>query len=222
MLKHWWKALAIILLLYGVIVGLLMEVPRLEILNETIRNVFFHVPMWFTMMLLFLISVYYAIRYLVNPKMEHDIKSSQNVNVGLVFGCLGMITGMEWARFTWGDFWSNDPKQLATALSMLIYFAYVVLRNSIQDPEKKAKVTAVFNVFAFALMIPLIWILPRLTESLHPGTDGNNPAFGKMAPELAIVFRPIAVGWFLLGLWITNLAIRIDIIKHKKFLKDVD
>lgn len=220
MRQYWWKILAIILLLYGFIAGLLMEVPALDILNETIRNVFFHVPMWFTMMLLFIYSVVYAVRYLIKPDITFDIKSAQYVNVGLFFGCLGMITGMEWARFTWGNFWSNDPKQLATALSMLIYFAYLVLRSSIQDPEKKAKVTAVFNVFAFALMIPLIWILPRLTESLHPGADGNNPAFGKMAPELAIVFRPIALGWFLLGLWITQIAIKIDIIKYKKTFKD--
>jgi heme exporter protein C len=214
--KHWWKAAGVLLILYGMIYGLAMKVPALPILNETIRNVFFHVPMWFTMMILFLISVFYAIKYLNKPSIEFDIKSSQMVNVGLFFGCLGMATGMVWARWTWGKFWSNDPKQLMTLLSMLIYCAYLVLRTSITDIEKRARISAVFNVFAFALMIPLIWILPRLTESLHPGTDGNNPAFGKMAPELAIVFRPIAVGWILLGIWIATLMIRYTILKYKK------
>jgi len=216
MLKHWWKALGVLLLLYGIIGGLAIEVPRMDILNETIRNVFYHVPMWFTMMLLFLISIFYAIRFLAKGNYLDDIRSAQYINIGLVFGCLGMVTGMEWARYTWGNFWSNDPKQLMTALSMLIYFAYVVLRSSMQDLDKKARISAVFNIFAFAIMIPLVWILPRLTESLHPGTDGNNPAFGQMAPELAIIFRPTALGWFLLGLWITTLAIRTEIIKYKK------
>ncbi len=216
MLKHWWKALGALLVLYGIIYGLAMSVPRLGILNETIRNVFFHVPMWFTMTVLFVISVYYAIMYLARNDLKYDIWSSQLIKTGLYFGCLGMLTGMLWARSTWGAFWSNDPKQVMTLLSMLIYFAYVVLRTSITDLEKRARISAVFNVFAFALMIPLIWILPRLTESLHPGTGGDNPAFGKMAPELSIVFRPVAIGWILMGLWIATLFIRTEIIKYKK------
>ncbi|OJU75989.1 MAG: ABC transporter permease [Bacteroidetes bacterium 47-18] len=216
MLKHWWKALGALLVLYGIIYGLAMNVPKLDILNETIRNVFFHVPMWFTMTVLFVISVYYAIMYLAKNDLKYDIWSSQLIKTGLYFGCLGMLTGMLWARSTWGAFWSNDPKQVMTLLSMLIYFAYVVLRTSITDLEKRARISAVFNVFAFALMIPLIWILPRLTESLHPGTGGDNPAFGKMAPELSIVFRPVAIGWILMGLWIATLFIRTEIIKYKK------
>lgn len=216
MLKHWWKALGALLVLYGIIYGLAMNVPRLGILNETIRNVFFHVPMWFTMTVLFIISVYHAIMYLSKNDLKYDIWSSQLIKTGLYFGGLGMLTGMLWARSTWGAFWSNDPKQVMTLLSMLIYFAYVVLRTSITDLEKRARISAVFNVFAFALMIPLIWILPRLTESLHPGTGGDNPAFGKMAPELSIVFRPVAIGWILMGLWIATLFIRTEIIKYKK------
>jgi heme exporter protein C len=216
MLKHWWKALSVLLIAYGIIYGLAMQVPKLDILNETIRNVFFHVPMWFTMTVLFVVSVYFAIMYLAKGSFKYDIWSAQLVKTGLMFGTLGMFTGMVWARSTWGDFWSNDPKQVMTLLSMLIYFAYVVLRTSITDVEKKARLSAVFNVFAFALMIPLIWILPRLTESLHPGTGGDNPAFGKMAPELSMVFRPVAIGWILFGLWIATLFIRTEIIKYKK------
>ncbi len=215
-LKHWWKALGVLLIFYGIIRGLQMDVPALPTLNETMRNVFFHVPMWFTMMVLFVISVYYAIKYLNNPSLEWDVKSAMMINTGLFFGCLGMATGMLWARFTWGKFWSNDPKQLMTLLSMLIYLAYIVLRTSITDLEKRARISAVFNVFAFAMMIPLIWILPRLTESLHPGTDGNNPAFGQMAPELSIVFRPIAIGWILFGIWIATLMTRTTLLQYKK------
>lgn len=216
MIKHWWKALGVLLIVYGLVFGLSMEVPKLEILNETIRNVFFHVPMWFTMMILFVISVYHAIKYLSSSNMTYDAKSAEMVNTGLMFGCLGMFTGMLWAKYTWGAFWSNDPKQVMTLLSMLIYFAYFVLRAAIPDPEKRARISAVFNVFAFAIMVPLIWILPRLFPSLHPGTGGDNPAFGQMAPELAIVFRPIAIGWILLGIWIGTLRGRLTLLNYKK------
>ena len=81
----WWKILAVLLLIYVHIGGLLFEAPRLNILNETIRALYFHVPMWFGMVLLYLLSVYYAIKYLRNPLQEYDTKSVAYANVGTVF-----------------------------------------------------------------------------------------------------------------------------------------
>lgn len=196
-----------------------MPVPALNILNETIRNLYFHVPMWFGMMLLFMVSLVYAIRYLNTQNLKYDIYSHQFTLMGVVFGCLGMVTGMEWARFTWGEYWSNDPKQLASALSLLIYFAYLALRGAIPDYDKKAKVAAVYNVFAFFIMIPLIMVLPRLTDSLHPG-NGGNPGFGDTAPEMQPVFYMAVLGWFLLGIWITTLSIRLKLIEQRDLLMD--
>ena len=66
-MKNWLKILAVVLLFYVHIGGMLFDVPRLNILNETIRALYFHVPMWFGMVLLFLLSVYYSVRYLRNP-----------------------------------------------------------------------------------------------------------------------------------------------------------
>ena len=194
-----------------------MPVPALNILNETIRNLYFHVPMWFGMMLLFMLSLVFAIYYLNTQNLKYDVYSHQFTLMGVVFGCLGMITGMEWARFTWGEFWSNDPKQLASALSLLIYFAYLALRGAIPDYDKRAKVAAVYNVFAFFIMIPLIMILPRLTDSLHPG-NGGNPGFGDTAPEMKPVFYMAVLGWFLLGIWMATLSIRLKLIEHRDLL----
>jgi heme exporter protein C len=127
-----------------------------------------------------------------------------------------MLTGMEWANFTWGEPWSNDPKQLGTAISMLIYFAYMVLRGGMKDEEKRAKISAVYNVFAFALMIPLLWILPRMVDSLHPG-NGGNPGFNTydLDSNMRLVFYPAVIGWILLGVWFATLRIRIMLIRHK-------
>ncbi|RQO31738.1 ABC transporter permease [Taibaiella sp. KBW10] len=217
MRKVWWKILCILLLSVTIIVGLLMPVPALNILNETIRNLYFHVPMWFGMMLLFTVSLVYAIRFLKTQDLKFDIYSEQFAKVGVLFGSLGMVTGMEWARFTWGEFWSNDPKQLASALSLLIYFAYLALRGSVPDYDKKAKISAVYNVFAYFIMIPLIMILPRLTASLHPG-NGGNPGFGDLAAEMRPVFYTAVIGWFLLGIWIATLAIRFQLVARKHLL----
>ncbi len=216
MRKLWWKIVAVVLLVTTIVVGLLIPVPALDILNETIRNLFFHVPMWFGMMIFFSISLFHAIKYLSSQNLKSDVNSEQYAKVGILFGSLGMVTGMEWARFTWGEFWSNDPKQLAAGISLLIYFAYLVLRNSIPDYDKKAKVSAVFNTFAYFIMIPLIMILPRLTESLHPG-NGGNPAFGELAPALRPWFYMSVVAWMMIGIWIATLGIRLKLIS----LKDV-
>jgi heme exporter protein C len=217
MRQLWWKILCIVLLAYAIIGGLLLPVPARFILNETIRNLYFHVPMWFAMILLFSISFAYSIKYLRTGDIRNDIKAVEFIKTGVVFSLLGMVTGMEWATYTWGEPWSNDPKQLATAMCMLTYFAYLILRGGIKDEEKKAKISAVYNVFAFALMIPLLFVLPRLVDSLHPG-NGGNPGFNAydLDNRMRGVFYPAVAGWFLLGLWITNLKTRLNIIISKR------
>lgn len=217
MRKSWWKVLCVILLAYAIIGGLLMPVPRQHILNETARNLYYHVPMWFTMILLFTGAFVYSIKYLRSGNLIHDINAAVLTKVGIVFSLLGMVTGMEWAQYTWGEAWSNDPKQLGTAVCMLIYFAYLILRGGLSDEEKRAKIGAVYNIFAFALMIPLIWILPRMVDSLHPG-NGGNPGFNAydMNSQMRVVFYPAVIGWFLLGLWMSTLMIRVELIRYKK------
>ena len=190
-----------------------MPVPRLNILNETIRNLYFHVPMWFTMLVLFGAAFGYSIKYLRTGDLKDDLFAVQLTQTGIFFSLLGMSTGMEWAQYTWGAAWSNDPKQLGTAMAMLIYFAYAILRSGIKDDEKKAKIGAVYNIFAFSMLIPLIFILPRLVDSLHPGAGGN-PAFKQydLDKNMRMVFWPAVAGWIMLGSWIASLKIRTALI----------
>ena len=218
----WWKILGGVLVAYTVTGGFLMPVPRLDILNETIRNLYFHVPMWFTMIALFTAAFYYSVRHLRTGDLKDDIYAVQFTNTGIFFSILGMLTGMEWAQFTWGAAWSNDPKQLGTAMCMLIYFAYSILRSGIKDDEKKGKISAVYNIFAYAMMIPLIFILPRMVDSLHPG-NGGNPAFKQydLDKGMRMVFYPAVAGWLLLGFWIGTLKIRYGLLKYEEEENDL-
>lgn len=220
-LKNWWKVLAVALLFYTIIGGLLFEAPRLAILNETIRNLHFHVPMWFGMQILLIVSVAFSIRYLRKPSFRDDTWAVESANMAIVFGILGILTGMEWAKFTWGSPWSGDPKQNAAAIALLIYFAYLLLRNSFEDRQQKGRISAIYNIFAFATYIPLIYILPRLTDSLHPG-NGGNPGFNAydLDSRLRLVFYPAVVGWTLLGLWITTLRVRLRIVEESMAEKE--
>jgi heme exporter protein C len=213
--KYWWKILSFIFLIYTFTAGFLGHVPAKPILNETIRNFYFHVAMWFAMMIFFIVSVVYSIRYLRNNRQEDDIIAVEYARTGILFGILGLVTGSVWAKYTWGDFWSNDPKQLGAAIALLIYFAYFVLRNSLTDRDKSARISAVYNIFAFAMLFPTIWIIPRMVESLHPGGMGN-PAFSTRDVDIRmrIIFYFGAVpGWALLGAWITTLRIRLQLFR---------
>ncbi len=215
-MKTWLKLTAIALLFYVHIAGLLFDVPRLNILNETIRALYFHVPMWFGMVLLFLISFVYAIAYLGKPSPELDRRVVAYANVGLVFGILGILTGMLWANYTWGSPWHGDPKQNGAAIALLVYLAYFVLRGSLDNEEQRARLSAVYNIFAFAAMIPLIFIIPRMTSSMHPGSGGN-PGFNMydLDSGMRLIFYPAVIGWFLIGLWIASIRIRIKTVEEK-------
>jgi heme exporter protein C len=137
----------------------------------------------------------------------------------MVLGILGLVTGAVWATFTWGEPWSNDIKQILAAIALLIYAAYFILRSSIEDIDKRARVSAVYNIFAYAMLFPTLFILPRLYDSLHPGGEGN-PAMNQndIDPLMRSIFWPAVLGWTLLAVWITSLYIRIYKIREKNIL----
>jgi heme exporter protein C len=210
----WWKILTIILLYYTVIGGFLIPVPRLHILNESIRMNYFHVPMWFAMMFLFTYSVWSSIQYLRTGNIAFDNKAIESVKVAFFFGALGLITGMLWGNATWGTFWTSDPKLNNTAIGLLIYAAYFILRGSLEDETQRGRLSAVYNIFAYAVFIPLIYVLPRMMDSLHPGS-GNNPTFRLFdsAHSMKLVIYASIIGFSMLGWWLFTLFLRVRLLK---------
>jgi len=218
----WWKIIVIALLYYTVIGGMLLPVPRLPIMNETIRLNYFHVPMWFTMMFLFTFSIWYSIRYLNSNNMKDDDYAVEAVRIGFAFGILGLLTGMLWGNYTWGSFWpKKDMKIIGASIGLLIYSAYFVLRGSFQDDTQRARITAVYNIFAYAAFVPLIYILPRMVkDSLHPGS-GNNPTFRLFdtSHNMKLVIYTAIIAFIALGYWITTISIRLRVLNksaHEK------
>jgi heme exporter protein C len=212
----WWKILTIILLYYTVIGGFLIPVPRLPILNETIRLNYFHTPMWFSMLFHFSFSVWASIKFLRSSDFKYDDYAIESAKVGFFFGLLGLCTGMVWGNFTWGTFWTNDPKLNNTAIGLLIYAAYFILRGSVNDESQRGRLSGVYNIFAFATLIPLIFILPRMAEnSLHPGS-GDNPTFRlfDMAHNMKLVIYTAIIGFSMLGFWLTTLLLRLRTLNH--------
>lgn len=192
--------------------------PFREILYESIRNTFYHVPMWFSMLVLILLSTFFSIRYLQTGNLQNDALAAAFGNVALVFGLLGIFTGMVWATYTWGEPWPNDPKLNGAAIGIMIYLAYTILRGSVNDEIKRARLAAVYSIFASVIFILFIFIVPRLpeTDSLHPG-NGGNPAFSKydLDSHLRMVFYPAVIAWILLGIWVSGIVARIYLLKKQ-------
>ena len=215
--NSWWKILCILILIYVIIGGLILETPDMPVIRQTIRNIYFHVGMWFAMIFILFIGVIYSILYLRTSKLEYDQKAYAMAITGLLFGALGLITGMIWAQNTWGAFWINDPKLNGAAIGVFVYLAYLILRGSIEDAEKKARLAAVYNVFAYVMFFVFIMIIPRMaTSSIHPGLDGNPAlATGDMHASMRKVFYPAAIGWMLLSFWIAQIGFRLINIRNR-------
>jgi len=214
-----WKYVVAIWMTLVLIIGFLIEIPDIPILKQSARNLFLHVPMWFTMFICFLSGFIYSFRYLNSDQLIMDLKAEAATRVGVIFGICGLVTGSLWARFTWGSWWTfAEPKMNLAALCMLIYVAYLVLRTAFDNPQKRAKAAAVYNIFAATTVPFLLYIIPRQLNSLHPGAEGN-PAFSEItAPELRIIFYPAVVGFIGLAVWIMDIQLRY--LKLKSQLSD--
>ena len=235
----WWKAAGVILLIYVFIWGLAGPIPEMPILEQSIRNLYFHVPMWFAMMFIMLMSMIFSILYLSQSekivagestgatdlalkRMRFDILAASWARVGFLLGILGIITGAIWARTTWGAWWVFEEVKLnGAAAGILVYAAYFVLRNSLEDEDRKARFSAVYNIFAFVMFIVLINVIPRVvSSSLHPG-NGGNPGFGRydLDNKMRLVFYPAVIGWSLFAGWMIDLTIRLRKLEKRKILE---
>ncbi len=220
-----YKSLAVVLLGYALVAGLLIGVPDIGgNLRQTSRNLFYHVPMWFTMYAMMGVSLWQSVRVLRAGRADADALDADRIaaeaaRLGIFFGCLGLVTGMTWARVTWGEllhdtdptaYWSWDPKQTGALVAVLAYLAYFLLRGSVDGAGQRARLAAVYNVFAAAALVPLTLIIPRQLESLHPGAEGS-PVFNSadIAPTYRLVFYPAILGFICLALWLLELRVRL-------------
>lgn len=210
-----WKYIVAVWMTLVITVGFLISIPEIAILEQTARNLFLHVPMWFTMMVAFAMAFVYSVRYLNSENLQWDRKAETATSVGLIFGICGLLTGALWARFTWGTWWTfQEPRMNLSALAMLIFVAYFILRSAFNNDIKRAKISAVYNIFGVTTVPFLLYIIPRQLPSLHPGAEGN-PAFSDMtAPELRLIFYPAVVGFIGLSFWMMNILNRYKKVKE--------
>jgi heme exporter protein C len=186
--------------------------PLIQGLGELGRNMLFHVPMSFVAFIAFLFATIYSIMYLRKKKMEYDFKARASSAIGFMFTILSTITGSIWARFSWGTFWNWDPRETSIFILLLIYVAYFLLRSLLEEgEEKKARIAAVYNIIAFVTVPFLMFVLPRITQSLHPGSSGTEAPVINLSgkthtdPILSYILWTNVLLFTLLFLWMKDL-----------------
>lgn len=228
-----YKVLAVLLVSYALIYGFTAQLPELPNLQQSARNIFYHVPMWFTVITLMAISVVESVRVLRLLDPDHtseenflarDIRARESARLGVVFNILGLLTGMVWSRVAWAEdrpaaelstWWVWDPIQVCALIALLIYAAYFLLRSSFTDAEQRAKISAVYNIFAFATLIPLFFVIPRMYEGLHPTAAKGSFIFDKsqISNEFRMILYPGMLGFILLSVWAYSVRARLELVK---------
>jgi heme exporter protein C len=192
------------------------EFPIIPALEEKARNIFFHVPTAWVSVVAFLTSFVYAGQFLRTKNLENDIKSVTAAGLGLLFCTLATVTGAIWAKFNWGAFWNWDPRQTSIFILLLIYAAYFALRSAVENEEKRASLSAAYSIIA-GLTVPFfIFIMPRITAGLHPGSAGDSQGKGPlfeskaMATNMRVLFYVSSLAFVALFYWMWNLRVKTE------------
>ncbi len=207
-----------------VCLGFLVKIPVVRILFHTYRNLYFHVPMWFVLLVATIVGAVYSYSVLRTGSLVADLRAEAAMRVALLFGMMGLVTGIVWSRFTWyessGLWWNFDPRQTMVAVELLIFGGYFVLRSSILDQRLRARLAASFNLFALVTAPFLLYIIPRQMTSLHPGAEGN-PGFSGFTPlHVRLIFYGaiigfLGVGWILYRQRVRAGLIEMELSRHE-------
>ncbi len=154
---------------------------------------------------------FFCVVFFGNPPVL-DSKAALSAQLGLIFCALATISGAIWARFAWGAFWNWDPRETSIFLQLLIYLAYFSLRGSIGESEKRATFSSAYAILAFLTVPFLIFIVPRITSSLHPSDTvvGQEQKFN-MGPTVSAIFYSSLAGFTLLYYYLYRLGARIKL-----------
>jgi heme exporter protein C len=165
--------------------------PTEASMGDVQRVFYFHVSVGWVAAIGFLLAVFAGIAYLRTADMKWDIVGVAGVEVGLVFAFLNIVTGSIWAKPVWNTWWTWDPRLITATISELIYIAYMMLRQGIDDPDRRARFGAIYAIIGF-ISVPLSFFSIRIWRTIHPVVvaTGDAEAVGtfNMTPDMRVAF----------------------------------
>lgn len=149
--------------------------PMEAVMGQVQRVFYFHVAAGWVGMLSFMAAAIAGIIYLASGNRRWDIVGLSAVEIGVAFIFINIITGSIWARPIWNTWWTWDPRLTTATVMQLIYLAYLMLRQGIEDPDRRARFGAVYAILGFA-SVPLTFFSARMFRTIHPIVIAGSPA----------------------------------------------
>jgi heme exporter protein C len=165
--------LVTVLLMALAIAMVFLYAPLEAVMGQVQKVFYFHVASTWAGMLGFLVSAVAGIVYLRTKNSNWDVVGVAGVEIGMVFTFIGIVSGSIWARPAWNTWWTWDPRLTTTTIMELIYFAYLMLRQGIEEPEKRARFGAVYTIIGF-ISVPLTFFSIRIFRTIHPVIIGDS------------------------------------------------
>jgi len=161
-------------ILFVIAVGMVFFYAPTEAVMGNVQKVFyFHVATAWVGMLGFMVAMFVGIFYLRTQNTKWDIAGVAAIEISLVFFFITIILGSIWARPIWNTWWTWDPRLTTASIVELIYAAYLLLRQGIEDPDRRARFGAVYAILG-SISIPLTFISIRLLRTIHPVVIGDS------------------------------------------------
>ncbi len=214
-----------VILFFGALALVFLYAPLEAVMNYVQKIFYFHIANAWVGMLGFIVAAFAGVVYLVKKDLKWDIVELAAVEISLVFFLIAIITGSIWAKPSWGTFWTWDARLTTAAILEMIYLAYLLLRKGIEDPERRARFSAVYTLIG-ALSVPVSFLSIRIWQTIHPavigsGNSGSQGSFGMTPPMLTTMFFCLATFSviFVTLLWyrvrLGQLAEQVDQLKYK-------
>jgi len=164
-----------VLLFLGALGMVFLYAPLEATMNYVQKIFYFHIANAWIGMLGFIAAAVAGILYLVKHDQKWDIIELAAVEISLVFFLIAILAGSIWARPTWGAYWTWEPRLTTAAILEMVYVAYLLLRQGIDDPDRRARFSAVYTLVG-AISVPITFMSIRLFRTIHPVVIGSNPA----------------------------------------------
>lgn len=172
------KALKIVTYISSVMLAValgmvLFYAPREAVMGEVQRVFYFHVSAGWVGAVAFLVTAVAGILYLTRGSRKWDNVAVASVEIGVVFTLINILSGSIWARPVWNTWWTWDPRLVTATIMELIYIAYLMLRQGIEDPERRARFGSVYGIVGF-ISVPITFLSIRLLRTIHPVVIGSS------------------------------------------------
>lgn len=177
------------------------QVPTEATMGEVQKIFYLHLPLGLWGLVSFTVVFVCGVAYLVRKSERMAALAQAACEIGVLFSGLSLLSGMLWAKKSWGVWWTWDPRLSTTLVMWFIYCGYLLLQHIGWEAERRNLICAIYAIVAF-LDVPLVFLSARIFRSIHPAVLGN----GGLEPEMWLTTGVCALAFGLL--WGSLLLIR--------------